>query len=402
MQDSLSSFPVNATRNVRLFLAFRGTTRALLFAPYILHFMTAVRGMSLAEYGVLQAIYYWVVMVSEVPSGVIADRLGRRTTLLVGALVNATGCWLFAASHDFATFAAGEVFFALGTALISGADSAMLYDTLAAEGRQAEYPKAEGAAQAIWLVVTAIGLPLADLFLVRDGDPVLAYWITGGMSVVGAACALAMYEPPTGKRLSTREITLSALRDVAHRPQVRRIILYSIGVFILLRSAIVLFFNPVLEASEVPVDRYGMALAATNVAGALAAFTAHRWVPRVGERATAIAMPVSLVLMYAGLLALQTPAVIALFCIQGAAFGVYPLLVRTILNRHVSSAANRATTISLESMACRIAFSLVAVGAGWGMGHWGLNWTMAAAAAAACLPFAGLLGRRGGRTKAEG
>ena len=65
--------------------------------------------------------------------GYLTDRLGRRLTLVLGALVNGLGCWTFAISHDFATFLVGEVLFALGTALISAADSAMLYDSLAAE-----------------------------------------------------------------------------------------------------------------------------------------------------------------------------------------------------------------------------------------------------------------------------
>ena len=119
----------------------------MLFAPYILHFMTAVRGMSLREYGLLQLIYYWVVMAFEVPSGVIADRLGRKWTLVLGALANGCGCFLFAASYDFWVFAGGEVLLGLGTALISGSDSAMLYDSFAAENRQSEYPRAEGRAK---------------------------------------------------------------------------------------------------------------------------------------------------------------------------------------------------------------------------------------------------------------
>jgi fucose permease len=80
--------------------------------------MTEVRGLSATEYGALQAIYYWAVMATEVPSGIVADRLGRKWTLALGALVNGVGCWTFAVSYDFGVFAVGEVLFALGTALI--------------------------------------------------------------------------------------------------------------------------------------------------------------------------------------------------------------------------------------------------------------------------------------------
>ena len=103
------------------------------------------------------------------PSGIAADRWGRKRTLLIGAVANAAGCAVFAVSFTFWEFTLGEILFALGTALISGADSALVYDSFAAERRQSEYPRAERAGQGAWLVVTAIGLPLTDEFLVREG-----------------------------------------------------------------------------------------------------------------------------------------------------------------------------------------------------------------------------------------
>lgn len=384
-----------AARNVPLMLAFRGTTRAILFAPYIPYFMTQIRGLSWTQYGDMQLIYYWVVMACEVPSGVVADRIGRKATLLLGALTNMAGCFLFAVAYDVWVFAAGEVFFAFGTALISGADSAMIYDSLKAQGREQEYARVEGWTQASWLIVTAVGLPLTDLFLVRDKDPVLAYWVTGSLSLFGALFALFMREPPVGERLSTRDITVGAIREVVHRVPIRRLILYSVGVFILLRAAIVIFFNPILSASGVEPDRFGTILAVVNVVGAVTAIAAHRWLDRYGERAAVVAMPLALLAMFGLLAVLRVPAVAAVFCIQGAVFGAYPLVVRTLLNHRVSSSARRATTISLESMACRIAFGLVVAFAGRAIDWWGLTTTILIVAGLACVPLLLLLKPRG-------
>ncbi len=343
--------------------------------------------MSTTEFGLLQLIYYWVVMATEVPSGVVADRIGRKWALFLGALVNGAGCYVFAVSHDFSTFAIGEVLFALGTALISGADSALLYDSFAAERRESEYPRAEAAGQMSWLVVTAVALPLTDRFLLRGDNPVLAYWVTGSLSFAGAACALAMVEPLRERRLSTREITLGAMRDVVRIPGVLRLICYSVGVFILLRLAIVNFFNPALETAGVPVNFYGTVLAVVNVVGAIAAWKAYPLMARYGERAFLVAMPVGLMAMYALLLAARTPAAAALFCIQGAVFGAYPLVVRTMLNRLMASGARRATTLSIESMACRIIFGMVTVFAGWALGHWGHSVAIGVTALLGCAPF---------------
>ena len=383
--------PGTATVNFRLFLAFRGTTRALLFAPYIQLFMVKVRSLSEIEYGVLQSLYYVTVVLMEVPSGILADRLGRKGILVFGAVANGAGCWVFAAAHDFWIFAVGEILFALGTAFISGADSALLYDSLAADQRQAEYPRAEGAAQAIWLGVTAIGFPLADRLLVRDGDPVLAYWITGALSFLGAAIALRLREPPVLHRLSTRQITAGALKDVWNSRAILRLIVYSILVFALLRMTVVMFFHPVLEKQGVPANYYGTVLAAMNVTGALLAWTAHGWMKRVGRRVVLVLMPLSILYTTWLLASLSHPAAAALFLVQGAAFGIYPLVIRSILNPLVPDARRRATILSLESLACRLAFAPMALFAGWALQTGGVDRALAATALLACLPVILLL-----------
>ncbi len=373
-------------RNFRLFLAYRVLTRLLLFAPYIQLFITKVRGLSQAEYGLLQGLYYLVAVAAEVPTGVLADRFGRKTILAVGAAINGIGCFVFASAHDFPTFALGELLFGLGTAFVSGADSALLYDSLAAEQREAEYPRAAGAAEASWLLATAIGYPLADRLLVVDGNPVLAYWISGALSLLGVVVAMLFLEPPPGERQSAREITVGAIRDVVTVPGVLRVIAYSVGVFALLRASVVLFFQPVLEAQGIPPDFYGTILAAMNLVGAVAALRAHRWLAR-RERAVVVLVPGALLFMFLLLPILRTPAGAALFFVQGAAFGLYPVLTRHLLNRLVPSARRRATILSLDSLACRVAFSPMAVFAGWALGHVDLATALLATALLACVPI---------------
>ena len=109
-----------ATRNLRLFIAYRALSRAILFAPYLYYFATSVRGLSTLEFGVLQTIYYYVAVSLEIPSGVLADRIGRKVTLVAGALLTALGSGLRFFAFDFATFVAAEVCFAAGLAMTSG------------------------------------------------------------------------------------------------------------------------------------------------------------------------------------------------------------------------------------------------------------------------------------------
>jgi MFS family permease len=95
-----------STRNVRLAIAFRATSRTVLFAPYLYHFVTSTRGLSTLEFGVLQSIYYFTAVTLEVPSGVLADRFGRRRTLILGALLAVIGSLIRIIAFDFWVFAA--------------------------------------------------------------------------------------------------------------------------------------------------------------------------------------------------------------------------------------------------------------------------------------------------------
>lgn len=346
-------------------IAFRASSRAVLFAPYLFHFITSTRGLSTLEFGFLQSLYYFVAVSLEVPSGVVADRFGRKHTLVAGALLTVAGSLLRVVAFDFWIFALAEVLFATSLALVSGADSAILYDSLDADGRASEYARYEGLVQSSWLAVSAVGMVLADRFLVRGDDPTLAFAATAALASIAVVCALALKEPPTHRRLGMREITAGALRDVVRIPGILRLLAYSAGVFVLLRAAIILLFNPTLADKGVPVAFYGTALAIVNVIGALVAWRGHRIMAAWGERTFLFAMPASLLAMYVLLIPANAPVAISLFCLQGAVIGAYPMAVRTMLNRLVPSAEKRATTLSIESLACRLCYGVVVILFAW-------------------------------------
>lgn len=369
-------------------IAFRATSRAVLFAPYLYHFITSTRGLSTLEFGFLQSIYYFVAVSLEVPSGVVADRFGRKHALVFGALLTVAGSLLRIVAFDFWVFALAEVLYAAALALVSGAESAILYDSLDADGRADEYARYEGLVQSSWLAVTAVGFPLTDYFLVRDNDPTLAFAATAALASIGVVCALALKEPPSHRRLGVREITSGALRDVIRVPGILRLLAYSAGVFVLLRAAIILFFNPTLADKGVPVAFYGTALALVNVVGALVAWRAHRIMAAWGEQWFMFAMPAALLAMYALLIPANAPVAISLFCLQGAVIGAYPIAVRTMLNRLVPSAERRATTLSIESLVCRMCYGVVVIFCAWLLDVLSLYQALPLVALLGSIPFA--------------
>ncbi|MFJ4540537.1 MFS transporter [Streptomyces tibetensis] len=99
------------------------------------------QGFSAAQIALLQTLLYVVSALAEVPTGFIADRVGRRASIVIGqALIGA--CLL--GQVTLSGYAAFVVLFALqgiGMACVSGAETALLYDLLRRRGAETHYVK---------------------------------------------------------------------------------------------------------------------------------------------------------------------------------------------------------------------------------------------------------------------
>ena len=130
-----------ATRNVAIYPWFK-FCQSLIFwqAIWFLYFQNEL---SAAEAILLYAIYDVATTALEVPSGYMSDRLGRRFTLIASAIAGIAGAALLALGNSFWVFALAQVLLGAKIAFASGTDSALLYESLAATGRQNEIERQE-------------------------------------------------------------------------------------------------------------------------------------------------------------------------------------------------------------------------------------------------------------------
>ena len=106
-------------------------------------------GITQGEVGLLQFILFLTSLLLEVPSGILADKYGRKATLLTGMIalvINGIGMLLF---DNFLPFAILFALYGTSVALTSGADRALLYDNLMAQHRQNEFSKIISRSRAI-------------------------------------------------------------------------------------------------------------------------------------------------------------------------------------------------------------------------------------------------------------
>src|SRR5262245_54273423 len=124
-------------RNINRTLAFGFCQVFLVIMPVAVPFFES-RGLSMQQIFLLQGLFAVVVLVMEIPSGYVADLLGRKLTLVTGSVFIGLGHMMLLFAHGFAGLALFEFCLGVGVSLVSGADLAILYDTEQALGDAAD------------------------------------------------------------------------------------------------------------------------------------------------------------------------------------------------------------------------------------------------------------------------
>ena len=347
-------------RGLRCFRAHAALTFAFAWVPVMYTAFTVDRGFSAAQYLQLWSAYYLAMVSAELPWGWVADRWGQRRLLVLGPLwlgacfvvlgetTDFRACWLLMAATG------------AGHAMISGADSAYLYELVSGAGRVGEALHEETVAHR-WRLFGVSVLDVLGGFVAYAAGTRWAFHL-GAVAMLGAALAAARL-PPTGR--SAGALGQPSLRGLLHslsRPGVGRALLWYVAVFVLLRVGFQLYQPTLLARGASDLRLHGLLFGLLNLAAGLAAFgvlAVHR---RLGDRGTAVLVLLLVAASFLGL-GLAGPALLLpLFCLQQVGFGFLQPVGRTTLNRLIPG-EQRASVLSAQSLVARLAFgALLATG----------------------------------------
>lgn len=143
---------------------------------------------SLFEIGLAEAGFHIVSFLSELPTGLFADRLGRRKSLAIGLIINAAATLVIWWSAPLSIFAGilSVALSALAWTFVGGADRALLYAVLTEEARPSAYGRIYSAALALNLATRAAAIGLGGFVASHDGW-LWPYLITALASLMGLA-----------------------------------------------------------------------------------------------------------------------------------------------------------------------------------------------------------------------
>ncbi len=343
---------------------------------YWTHFMASVLipffrdwgGISFTQIFTLNAWFMFWNFLLEVPTGTVADVVGRKFSLALGGLVGAVGWLVYTSVADFRIFLIGEVFVATSMTLMSGADDALVYDTLEILGRTAESKRIFGQLES-WKLAGIIYGATAGGFIAASLGVRATMMMQTIPSLFVVGIALSLVEPKAaagGQSLADYWRTLrSGMAYFRHHPTLRALTADMVGASAL-AWLIIWLYQPQLERGGIGIRWFGLVHAAMCLGQILLLTNIERVEHLIGSRARYLFLSAVVPgVCYLAMAATDRAPFLIAAIVLSAAFGMSrPPLFLAAMNQHIP-AAQRATILSTISMVRTLAVAVVNPIAGW-------------------------------------
>ena len=335
-----------------LYTALKGLNFGLITAMWVIY-LQQQHGLNLTQVTLIDVAFWIAAALGEVPTGIVADTFGRKTSLAAGAALMGVSilAWTFAPTVLLITLA--YVFLAVGATFLSGAEDAFFYESVQITGRVGEYARLVGRVSAITLGAVALGNLASGLFATIDLR--LPFLIAGLSLLTMLGIVLTFKEPQTEEKSGGQarqgygQILRQSIALMRARPTLRYPMIYLALVPMTAVIMETVFLQPQAVSLGVPIAGVGvvvMAVQMTNMAGST---WSHRIKARFGEGRVLYTAPVFIVSSLILLAALQIfPALLFVAVIGFVTAVLRPLVLSRIQNEVPDDI--RATILSMQSL----------------------------------------------------
>lgn len=344
----------DARSTVLKYYLYQATTSFGFFWPVFTLFLL-YRGLSYAQIGALGSVSAAIVVVGEIPTGYVGDRLGRRNSLLASSALLASSVLGFLVARTFAAFVVLWVLWAFGLAFRSGSGDAWLYDALRERGREGEYTSVRGRGESVNQWTSAATMLVAGALY--GLDPRLPFLAAGLLLACSIPVVRSLPKASRGEGtddaadpdagLTVRE-ALPVVRRRLTEPPLRSFVLY-VALFFAILNAADTFIQPIATRTVgLPESGLGPLYAGFTVVSAVASYYAGDIEDALSTRWAVLLVPAFVGVFFVVPLALPLAA-LPLFFVMKSARAVMAPIASGYVNDHAES-VGRATVLSAASM----------------------------------------------------
>jgi MFS family permease len=343
--------------NIYKLYAIKTAKWFMLIMPIVVLFYNE-NGLTQFDVFILQGIYSIVIATLEIPTGYFADVVGRKKSLVAGSMLGFGGYAIYSFSYGFTGFLIAEIILGIGASLISGADSAMLYDSLLSQKKEKEYLKLEGRVTSIGNFAEAIAGISGGLLATYSLR--MPYYFQTAVAFMAIPVSLSLVEPKVHQTLKDFKINriIQIIRyAIVENKELRYNIIFSaiIGASTLTMAW---FVQPYFKLVQVPLAWYGILWTLLNLSVAITSLYAYKVEKQLGQQKTVffIALLISGGYLLVG--SFQSQWAIGFIFLFYMVRGVATPVLKDYINKMTNSEV-RATVLSVRNFLIRILFAII-------------------------------------------
>ncbi len=205
---------------------------SLIFAYVIERLFWASKGVTIIQVVWIELIYAAIIVVLELPMGMYADRFSRKNLIVLDAVFSILEILIISYAQNFWHFAVAVAMSAIGFTLQSGAHNALVYDSLALEGKSESFDEVLGRVEGFGNLA-AMASGLVGGFIAAQFDYVSTYQVSLISLVIAFFIALSLKEVRVGSAEDKKWLLddwMAVLNFVVHHKRVRKVMFAAVVV----------------------------------------------------------------------------------------------------------------------------------------------------------------------------
>lgn len=360
-------------RNIWLLNLFTVCVNAVFVLPIILPYYREHLGLTFHDFLIGESLFAAVIVLLDVPTGWIADQWGRKKTLIAGAFMFGVGFVFLLEANGFWSAMLSQAVIGIGTSLMSGANSALLYDSLLAAGRENEFRKREGFRFALMLYSAAIASVIGGYLYTIS--PNLPFEIEIGFTMLATLIGFGFIEPPRHKKAVEGNPMADIWRTVKYVTHGHKEIAGLIMLMTLAFSTTKICMWSIqayTEAMHLPESYNGWILSGVMLLGGICGHIGHKIFPSLYGRKALYILVGSLIVAMIGAGISITWFGLACLTYEAFVFGFGMPRAQEAVN-NLAGSGERATILSTASVSVSVGFIPMSQLIGWVSDHAGIG-----------------------------
>jgi MFS family permease len=303
-----------------------------------------------------------VAMVSsaifEVPTGIFSDLIGRKKTVVLGAIAAATSIVFYALGFSYWWLFVAAILEGISRAFYSGNNDALLYDTLRESNSEKEYHDFLGKTSSTFQMGLAISAGIGSI-IAQFSFPA-AIWLTFIPKIICVFIAMLLIEPKIFRK-SESNIFFHLKESLKHFKNNKKLRLLSVAkIYSWSLSESGFQFRSAFVNTLWPVWAIGISSMLSYVGATISLYFSGKVINKYGELKTIITGFVYGKIISLIALVYPTVASPAIMTINSVFYGTDSVSKESLLQKEFTH-EQRATMSSLNSFASSIAFGVVSV-----------------------------------------